>query len=58
MISTPPRMVIQQNMARIYSLYHASAPTPIANHGDFFNTHALLHSLTPPGVFPLLIRNC
>ena len=32
-------MVIQQNMARIASLYHASAIFPRANHSDFFNTH-------------------
>ena len=40
MISTPPRMVIQQSMATI-SLYHASAAIPLANHSDFFNTHRL-----------------
>jgi hypothetical protein len=28
MMSTPPRMVIQQSLARISSLYHASATTP------------------------------
>jgi hypothetical protein len=32
--------VIQQNMESISSLYHASAPTPPANHSDFFNSHA------------------
>jgi len=37
-------MVIQQNMARISSLYHASATSPRANHSDFFNTHRRLHS--------------
>jgi len=28
-------------MARISSFYHASATTPLANHGDFFNTHGI-----------------
>jgi hypothetical protein len=40
MMSTPPRVAIQQSMARIVSFYHGSADTPLANHGDFFNTHA------------------
>src|SRR5260370_41202661 len=40
MISTPPRMVIQQSMERISSFYHASATAPRTNHGDFFNTYA------------------
>ena len=40
MMSRPPRMVIQQSMARISFLYHASAVTPRAYHGDSFNTHA------------------
>src|SRR5713101_2135633 len=42
MISTPPRMVIQQSMERISSFYHASATAPRTNHSDFFNTHACL----------------
>src|SRR5713226_4730068 len=46
MMSAPPRMVIQQNMARIASLYHASATFPRANHSDFFNTHAWFQQLT------------
>src|SRR5713101_4077567 len=68
MISAPPRMVIQQNMERIASFYHASATTPHANHSDFFNTHACLQQLrqmprigqgainseTPPGGFDWL----
>jgi hypothetical protein len=33
-------MVIQQSTATIPSFYHASAATPLVNHGDFFNTHA------------------
>jgi hypothetical protein len=40
MMSTPPRMVIQQSMERISSFYHASATAPRTNHSDFFNTHA------------------
>jgi len=32
-------------MARITSFYHASAATPLANHGDFFNTHACFQQL-------------
>jgi hypothetical protein len=41
MISTPPRMVIQQSMARnSSSFYHAFATAPRANYSDFFNTHA------------------
>jgi hypothetical protein len=43
-------MVIQQNMERIASFYHASATTPHANHSDFFNTHACLHQLRLPGL--------
>jgi hypothetical protein len=36
-------MVIQQNMARIPSpYYHASTTVSLANHSDFFNTHAWL----------------
>src|SRR5450631_300289 len=46
MISTPPRMVIQQSMERIPSFYHASATTPLANHSDFFNTHACSQQLS------------
>jgi hypothetical protein len=38
-------MVIQQNMARISSLYHASATSLRANHSDFFNTHACFQQL-------------
>jgi len=38
--------VIQQSMERISSFYHASATAPRTNHGDFFNTHRRLHSLT------------
>jgi hypothetical protein len=35
------------SMARIPpSYYHASATIPIANHSDFFNTHACLHQTT------------
>src|ERR1035438_5420284 len=45
MMSTPPRMVIQQNMARIASFYHGSAATPLANHSDFFNTYACFQQL-------------
>src|ERR1035441_5425227 len=52
MISTPPRMVIQQSMARISSLYHASASTPLANHSDFFNTHAWLRQQSLNAVLP------
>ena len=48
MISTPPRMVIQQSMARFASFYHVSASTPLANHGDFFNTYRRLHQTTRP----------
>jgi hypothetical protein len=34
-------MVIQHNMARIFFFfYHALAPIQLANHSDFFNTHA------------------
>src|SRR5258708_27571595 len=44
MMSTPPRMVIQQNMERIASFYHASASIQPANHSDFFNTHRRYHS--------------
>jgi hypothetical protein len=40
-------MVIQQNMARISSLYHASATFPRANHTDFFNTHRPITLRTP-----------
>jgi hypothetical protein len=29
------------------SYYHASAAIPIANHGDFFNTHSPFHSKHP-----------
>src|SRR5712691_858171 len=44
MISSPPRMEIQQSMRRNYSsFYHASATTLFANHGDFFNTHRRFH---------------
>jgi hypothetical protein len=39
-------LVIQQNMARIASLYHASATFPHANHSDYFNTHGILRQ--PP----------
>jgi hypothetical protein len=46
-MSTPPRLVIQQNMARIASLYHASATFPHANHSDYFNTHSRLQSVPP-----------
>src|ERR1035441_10269102 len=45
MMSRPPRMVIQQSMARIASFYPGSAATPPANHGDFFNTHRRFHQL-------------
>src|SRR6266852_1401851 len=45
MISTPPRMVIQQSMERISSFYHASATAPRTNHSDFFNSHRRYHSL-------------
>ena len=45
MISTPPRMVIQQSMERISSFYHASATAPRTNHGDFFNTYACSRQL-------------
>jgi hypothetical protein len=38
-------MVIQQSMVRISSLYHASAATPPAYHGDFVNTHGICHQL-------------
>ena len=41
-------MVIQQNMARNSFFYHASASTPLANHSDFFNTHAILRQLSSP----------
>src|SRR6267378_8510359 len=59
MISTPPRMTIQQSMARISSLYRASAPIPPTNHSDFFNTHACLQQVSldsePAGrTFPAL----
>jgi hypothetical protein len=41
MISTPPRMVAQQRMERIFSfLYYTSATAPRANHVTFFNTDA------------------
>ena len=44
MISMPPRLAIQQSMARTSSsFYHASATTPPANYSDFFNTHRRLH---------------
>jgi len=33
------------------SYYHASAAIPIANHSDFFNTHARFHLLTAGGRF-------
>jgi len=39
MMSTPPRMVIQENMARIASFYRASATAPRGNRSDFFNNH-------------------
>jgi len=43
MISTPPRMVIQHNVARNSSFfYHASATAPRTNPSDFFNAHACL----------------
>jgi len=47
MISTPPKMVIQQNMAKKSLLpnYHAFASIPPANLSDFFNTHRPLHQL-------------
>src|SRR5260370_38286800 len=48
MMSTPPRMVIQQNMERIASFYHASASIQPANHSDFFNSHRRLHSKPNP----------
>jgi hypothetical protein len=41
-------MVIQHSLARISSFYHASATTPLANHGDFFNTHACLQHQPMP----------
>src|SRR5713101_6128361 len=47
MISRPPSLVIQRNMARNLSLYHAPDSTRWANHGDFFNTYRRFHSLTP-----------
>src|SRR5438128_33930 len=48
MISSPPRMEIQQSMRRnSSSFYHASATTLFANHGDFFNTHACSRQLSP-----------
>src|SRR5712692_648612 len=51
MISMPPRMVIQQSMARTSSsFYHASATTPPANYSDFFNTHACLRQLFRSGL--------
>jgi hypothetical protein len=48
-------MVIQQSMARKITppYYHASATFPLANHSDFFNTHAWFHKpskfLSHPG---------
>ena len=54
MISTPPGMVIQQNMARNFFFYHASASTPPANHSDFFNTHAC--SRQPCGIGHTVFR--
>jgi len=45
MISTPPKMVIQHNMARIFFFfYHAFTSIQLANHRDFFNTHSRFHS--------------
>ena len=43
-------MVIQQSMARIASFYHVSAAIPLANRGDFFNTHRRFHSEPLPGL--------
>jgi hypothetical protein len=45
MMSRPPRVVIQQNMARISSFYHASATTSPANHGTFSTPTGVLTSL-------------
>jgi len=51
MISSPPRMEIQQSMRRnSSSFYHASATTLFANHGDFFNTHACYQQLSAASV--------
>jgi hypothetical protein len=38
-------MVIQQNMARIASFYHAFATTSLANNDDFFNTYVCQQKL-------------
>src|SRR5438128_236295 len=49
MISSPPRMEIQQSMRRnSSSFYHASATTLFANHGDFFNTQFLNNNRQGP----------
>src|SRR5260370_3504587 len=49
MISTPPKMVIQHNMARIFFFfYHAFTSIQLANHRDFFNTHSRFHSVENP----------
>jgi len=39
MISTPPRMVIQQNMQKDFFLLPRFRYHSTANHSDFFNTH-------------------
>jgi hypothetical protein len=46
MTSKPPTMAIHRMASIPPTYYHASAAIPIANHGDFFNTHRRLHVLT------------
>ena len=50
--------VNEQSVARIVSLYHRSAATPLADHGDFFNTHSPLHQLRNCRVEMDGRRNC